>query len=115
MDKRLEKALEFSNYMITLNNQRKLIQEKFQEESTHYYNGGKFCVTRDLIAFVQSLISLKQTSTILIDDNNIPVEIENLEKFAIDLYNTYFKAANNYLTEYNSIKKNRTVEGLIDL
>lgn len=115
MDERLEKALEFSNYMITLNNQRKLIQEKFQEQSIHYYKGGKFRVTRDLIAFVQSLISLNQTSTILIDDNDIPIEVEDLQKFATDLYNTYFEAANTYLTEYNNIKKNRSVEGLINL
>lgn len=115
MDERLEKALEFSNYMITLNNQRNLIQEKFQEESIHYFSGGKFSVTRDLVAFVQSLIALNQTSTILIDDNDIPIEIEDLKKFATDLYSTYFEAANKYLTEYNNIKKNRNVEGLIDL
>ena len=115
MDERLEKALEFSNYMITLNNQRKLIQEKFQEQSIHYYNGGKFAVTRDLIAFIQSLISLNQTSTILIDDNDIPVEVDDLQQFATDLYSTYFEAANTYLTEYNNIKKNRSVEGLINL
>ena len=29
MDERLEKALDFSNFMVTLNNQRKLIYEKF--------------------------------------------------------------------------------------
>lgn len=115
MDERLEKALEFSNYMITLNNQRKLIQEKFQEQSIHYYNGGKFSVTRDLVAFVQSLISLNQTGTILIDDNDIPIEVEDLEVFARDLYSTYFEAANEYLTEYNKIKTNRSVKGLIDL
>jgi len=115
MDERLEKALEFSNYMITLNNQRKLIQEKFQEQSIYYYNGGKFAVTRDLIAFVQSLTALNQTRTILIDDNDIPVEVEDLEKFATNLYSTYFEAANTYLTQYNNIKKNRSVEGLINL
>jgi len=115
MDERLKKALDFSNYMITLNNQRSLIQEKFKEQSIHYYNGGKFSVTRELVAFVQGLISLNQTSTVLIDDNEIPVQIEDLEQFSIDLYSTYFEAANNYLTEYNNIKKNRSVEGLINL
>lgn len=115
MDERLEKALEFSNYMVTLNNQRKLIHEKFQEQSIYYYNGGKFVATRELVSFVQSLISLNQTNTILIDDNAIPIEIEDLNKFADNLYSTYFEAANAYLVEYNKIKKNRTIEGLIDL
>lgn len=115
MDERLEKALDFSNYMVTLNNQRILIQEKFQEQSIHYFNGGKFQATQERIAFVQSLLAMHQTSTILIDDNNIPVQIEDLETFALDLHSTYFEAANNYFKEYTNIKKNRNVEGLINL
>ena len=31
MDERLEKALDFSNYMLTLNNQKRLLAEKYQE------------------------------------------------------------------------------------
>lgn len=115
MDERLQKALEFSEYMVTLNNQRKLIQEKFLEESIYYYNGSKFAVTRELISFVQSLINLNQTKTVLIDDNGVPVEIEDLNIFSENLYSTYFEAANKYLAEYNIIKKNRSVKGLINL
>ena len=115
MDERLEKALDFSNYMVTLNNQRNLIKEKFKEESIHYFNGGKFQTTQERIAFVQSLLSLNQTQTILIDDNDIPIKIEDLEAFSLDLYSTYFEATNNYLREYEKIKTNRSVKGLIDL
>lgn len=115
MDEKLEKALEFSNYMVTLNNQKKLIHEKFLENSVYYYNGGKFAVTKELLGFVQGLVQMNQTSTILVDDNDIPVEITDLEQFSLDLYNTYFTAANEYLVEYNNIKKNRTVEGLVNL
>jgi len=115
MDERLEKALDFSNYMITLNNQRSILQEKFLEQAVHYYKGGKFAVTRELVAFVQSLLSLKQTETILLDDNSVPIEVDDLAKFAQDLNSTYFEAANNYLVEYNKIKSNRSVEGLINL
>ena len=31
MDERLEKALDFSNYMITLNNQKRVLRERFEE------------------------------------------------------------------------------------
>ena len=31
MDERLEKALEFANYMTTLNNQKRVLKEKFYE------------------------------------------------------------------------------------
>ena len=56
MDDRLEKALDFSNLMITLNNQRNIIHEKFLENCVHYVNGGKFNVNRDIINFCHTLI-----------------------------------------------------------
>ena len=31
MDEKLEKALDISNYMITLNNQKRLLKEKYYE------------------------------------------------------------------------------------
>ena len=115
MDTRLEKALEFSNYMITLGNQKRILKEQFQNNLIHYYNGGQFTVATGLVSFCQSLLALEQTSTILIDDNSIPVDVEDLELFTGDILSVYWKAANTYLTEYNKLKKNRTVEGIVDL
>jgi len=41
--------------------------------------------------------------------------IVDLEKFANELVSVYWKAANKYLTEYNKLKINKTVEGIINL
>lgn len=115
MDSRLEKALEFSNYMITLGNQKRILNEQYQDNVIYYYNGGQFTATQSLVSFCQSLLALHQTETVLIDDNSIPVQVEDLQMFANELVNVYAKAANIYLSEYNKLKKNRTVEGIIDL
>ena len=115
MDERLEKALDFSNYMVTLNNQKRFLTEQYYENLVHYFNGGQFTVTQQLISFCQSLISLHQDSTILVDDNNIPIEIEDLAAFSSDLNACYFGASNKYLTEYNKLKTNRSVESIMDL
>jgi hypothetical protein len=115
MDERLEKALDFSNYMTTLNNQRKIVHERFLENCVHYINGGKFVVTRELINFCHTLMQNHQTSAVLIDDNNTPVEIENLEKFLEDILDIYFTNSYEYLNKYNEIKRQRSVKGLIDL
>ena len=106
MDERLEKALEFSNYMVTLNNQKTLLQEQFKESCVYYYNGGKFFVTRELISFIQCLKSTEQTEAVLVDDNELPIFVEDLDEFATNLFSTYFQATNKYLVEYNKIKKN---------
>lgn len=115
MDERLEKALDFSNYMTTLNNQRRLIREQFLETCVHYLNGGKFSVNRDLITFCHTLLANHQASAVLIDDNDAPIEVEDLQKFYDDILNIYFTTSYEYLDRYNEIKKNRSVKGLVDL
>jgi hypothetical protein len=115
MDERLQKALDISNYMVTLNNQKRLLQEQYQENLIYYFNGGQFTITQQLISFCQSLIAMSQPSTILIDDNKTPIEIENLNDFSQELCSKYFEASNKYLTEYNKIKSNRSVESIMDL
>ena len=58
---------------------------------------------------------MDQTSLILVDDNDIPVAIDNIEAFSTELVSKYFEASNHYLAEYNKLKKNRSVESLVDL
>lgn len=115
MDERLEKALEFSNYMSTLNNQKRLLHESYVDSSVHYLNGGKFNVTKELINFCNTLLAHNQSSAVLVDDNNIPIEVEDLQTFFEELLNIYFVASNEYLTKYTQIKKQRSVAGLLDL
>lgn len=115
MDEKLKQALDFSHYMITLNNQKRVLKEQYQNDIVYYFNGGQFTVKQELVSFCQALISLKQIETILVDDNGIPVEIEDLFTFTNNIVNVYFKAINRYLIEYNKLKSNRTVEGIIDL
>lgn len=115
MDERLQKALDISNYMVTLNNQKRLLQEQYQENLIYYFNGGQFTITQQLISFCQSLIAMSQTDTILIDDNNTPVEIEDLVDFSQEIYSKYFEASNRYLTEYNKLKLNRSIESIMNV
>jgi len=115
MDERLQKALDIGNYMFTFNNQKRLLQEQYKENLVYYYQGGQFTISQELISFCQSLLAMNQTGTILIDDNDLPVEIENLETFAHELYSKYFEASNRYLVEYSKLKKNRSVESIMNL
>lgn len=115
MDERLQKALDMSNYMFVFNNQKRLLKEQYQENLVHYHNGGQFTISQELISFCQTLLTMNQTSTILIDDSDLPVEIENLSTFTSELHSKYFEASNRYLVEYNKLKRNRSVESIIDL
>lgn len=113
MDERLSKALEFANYSVTLANQRRSLKEKYLSDIIHYHNGGCFAVTKELINFVKTLIDTgNDTGVVLIDDNDMPVEIDDMQSFLETLLNQYFTASNEYYTEYQKIRKQRSVEGI---
>jgi len=113
MDERLSKALEFANYSVTLNNQRRALKEKFLADIIYYHNGGCFAVTKELINFVKTLIDTgNEEGVVLIDDNDVPVEIADMQNFLETILNKYFTASNEYYTEYQKIRKQRSVEGI---
>lgn len=114
MDERLEKALNFSNYMVTLNNQKRMLKEKYYQNLIHYYKGGQFSVSQGLISFCQTLVNNEQDDVVLVDDNDTPILIDSLEDFMADILNIYFTASNDYYVEYDKLKKSRSVEKLVD-
>jgi hypothetical protein len=115
MDEQLQKALDIANYMTTMASQKQVIFEEYQQQSIYFYNGSTFKVSRELINFVKTLIDLKQTDAVLIDDNNLPVDIVDLKKFLETILNVYTLAVNEFQTKYKTLKSNRSIEGLIDL
>ena len=115
MDERLKKALDFSNYMVTLNNQKRVLKEKYFESRIHYFNGGQFSVTRELLTFVGQLCDKGDNANIpIIDDNDVPTKVVNLDEFYDDILDIYFTASNEYHQEYEKIRSKRKVSGLVE-
>lgn len=115
MDERLEKALEFSNYMTVLNSQKRIIREQYLESCMHYLNGGKFSVTRELVNFCHMLVESGQDDAVIIDDNDTPIKVDSVKDFLNNILDIYFTSSNEYLDKYNALKINRSIEGLVDL
>jgi hypothetical protein len=115
MDERLKEALDFSSYMITLQNQKRILNEQYKESLIYYYNKGQFSVTQPLISFLQTLVNLNQTEVVLVDDNGIPVQVEDIKLFFVEVLNLYFTSTNNYLVEYNKVVSKRSVKDMLDL
>lgn len=115
MDERLEKAFQTANYMTTLSNQRKVILEEFQQSLIYYFQGASFTADRSLITFVSAILARGTTTSVILDDNNIPVEVSDLKLFLDEITSIYFSATNDYLIKYNQIKTKRRVGDLIAL
>lgn len=116
MQEQLKKALEFSNYKQTLSIQRKTLKEKIEAKLTYGFNGGIFKINRELLNFVQMLLNDGRTSgIILIDANENPILVDNLESFKDEIFDRYFTATNEYYEQYQKLKKSRSVEKLLEL
>lgn len=115
MDERIEKAFQTANYMASLGNLRKVALEELNQSLIYYSQGSSFTITRELITFINTLISVGQQEAIVLDDNNIPCDIKNLAEFFTKILSIYSEATNNYLVKYAEIKTKRRVEGLLEL
>ena len=115
MGEALEKALDFSNYMVTLNNQKRILQEEYQESLIKYQAGGKFSITKELVSFVSNLLDLDNNKVVLVDDNQTPILIEDLSTFVYDIKLQYKEASDTYYQKYKSMMKKRNVESLVDV
>lgn len=110
MDERLKKALEISNLSTVIANQKKLLRDKFHHKNVIYKNGGTFTISYEFINFAQNAVNREQDSLVFLDDNGLPILIEDVSDFVDELYDIYFTSLNQYYNDYQALVKNRSVE-----
>lgn len=115
MEDRLEQALSFANYRQTLNNQLQKMKIRAEGMLIFAKNGGSFTVTRELICFLDYLVTNEITDAALLDDNNIPVYIDDVPEFLKEITNRYFLVTSDYLKEFQDLRKSRNVRSIINL
>lgn len=115
MEDQLKRALEFSNYRQAFSIQRKTLKEKIEAKLTYGYGGGIFKIDQSLITFVQMLIDQGRTSGVLLDSNENPILVDNLQLFRDEILDRYYTSTLEYFEEYQKLKKSRTVDKIIDL
>lgn len=116
MEAQLQQALDFSNYRQTLAVQRKTLKEKIDAKLTYGYNGGIFKIDRSLITFIQMMLDQGRKEGVpVLDVNENPILIKDVEKFRDEILDRYFTSTLEYYEQYENIKKSRSVEKLVDL
>tara|TARA_A100001011_G_C14116369_1_gene759261 strand:- start:598 stop:945 length:348 start_codon:yes stop_codon:yes gene_type:complete len=114
MDEKLKEALEYSDYMVTYNNQKRILKNKFLDQNVYYASGTRFAVNKEFITFINLLLQKGQTKDVtIIDDNDNPVQIANFEKFVEDVMDLYAKNVNDYYNSVQQIKK-RDIKDVLD-
>jgi len=115
MQEQFKNALEFANYQQTFSIQRKTLKEKIEAKLTYGFNNGLFRIDQNLLTFVEILCTKGRTAgVVILDLNENPVLIDDLEKFKDEIFSRYFETTNEYFEEYQVLKKSRSVEKLLD-
>ena len=112
---RLEKALDFSNTMQTFNLNKNNLKVKTQNLLSYSTNGGTFNIDQSLIGFMYMIVSSGKKEVIVMDKNDIPIKIEDTEKFLEDTSSLYFEAINEYYNDYQKLKSSRKIEKVLEI
>ena len=112
---RLEKALDFSNTMKTFNLNKNDLKVKTQNLLSYSTAGGSFTVDQSLISFMNFVVSSGKTEITLLDKNDIPVRIEDTEKFLDEISSLYFEVVNDYYNEYQKLRSSRKIEKVLEI
>ena len=112
VDERLAAALDASNYRLTLNIQRENSKLKLKNHLVYSQNGGIFKITQDFISFIFALSQSKKSAVVL-DSNENPVKIDDLDGFYENILDIYQEGMNDYLIEFEKFKKLRTTAKVV--
>lgn len=109
IDQHLESALSFAQYQTTINQQRRLLKEKFESDILIASNGGLFKITQEWLG------SFDANSNWFIDINGNPTHIENPAIFLAEAQSIYQQALARYGEEFTKLRTQRSVKSLTDL
>lgn len=113
MDQRLNDALEFSNYRLTLANHKKNLRLRAEALQVVSHAGGMFRADTALITWLDLVIRSGAEQYVLIDQNDQPVLITDLAVLKDRLFDAYTKSMNLLHVEYEKIKRARTVQKIV--
>lgn len=114
MDKRLEEALEFSNFRLILATRQKNLKTLLDNKLLLSYNNDLFRIDMNLICYINSLIIDNVDECIILSTNDIPIKIKDLKDFKIKINEKYQKSLKQYYNQYKKLQDAREIRKVID-
>jgi len=78
------------------------------------YGGGLFSIDPTLIGLIRSLISIEEKTFIFVDNNDIPIMIDNLQDFEEKVISKYRDALESYYKNYQKLNEAREIRKVIN-
>jgi hypothetical protein len=113
-DKKLNEALAFANYRLTLQVQRQNIEARVEAALLASYNGAIFKATQTLINFV-ALKVLRNEQVLVEDNSNNVITIDDGNTFLKTLLDAYDSAMQLKQNEQQRLKSARSTAKIVGL
>ncbi len=114
MDKRLEKALDFSNFRMILSTRQKNLTVLMNNKLLMSYENSFFKVDKELVSFVRLLIEGGAEEFVFLDTNDIPILVTDLPKFGIKAFERYKSVLDQYYESCQKLNEAREIRKVIN-
>jgi|LauGreDrversion4_2_1035121.scaffolds.fasta_scaffold1139451_2 hypothetical protein len=113
-DKKLNEALAFANYRLTLQVQRQNIEARVESALLVSFNGAIFKATQTLINFV-ALRTIRNEQLLVEDNSNNVITIDDVNEFLKILLTAYDSAMQLKQEEQKRLKSARSTAKIVGL
>jgi hypothetical protein len=107
----LKQVEEFSNLKTALDTKKRNAFEKAKNMLVFAYEGGLFTADSNTILFAKTHDAKRDL--IMLDNNNTPIKIADLQNFISKAESSYYEAMNEYYKVYEDLKTKRSVKKLM--
>ncbi len=114
MDKRLEQALDFSNFRMILATRQENLKLLMKNKLMLSYGEGLFKIDKELVSFIGTLLAGGGTQFIFIDSNDIPIAVTDLNDFYNQVIEKYKTALRQYHQSYQKLSEAREIRKVIN-
>ena len=108
----IQEVEQFANLKTSLDVKKRNAFDKAQNKLNFAFNGGLFKADPHTILF--SKLHDKSRDLILLDSNETPVHIQNIDEFINKAESLYYEAMNEYHLLYEQLKRQRSVKKVMD-
>ena len=114
MAEQLDTILEWADLRTQFKQQRELLEVTFHDACVLAHNGGQFDITPEFLAGLH-LRNQNNKTIWVIDRNQIPVQILDVDEFISLAVSAYNLAIEQFGADYTELRRQRSVKAMVKL
>lgn len=110
----LESFFDISKKMASVAQQKRVMFEQYDLNLFYFEGNGVFKASKEFISYIKSIKELSSdTSAVILDENNLPIKINDLESFLLSLVDVHIQANNKLFFQHQKLINENLIESII--